>query len=589
MAVSSDTVGDWAADEPSHARTHDRRHARTRLMHPAMALLATVVTIATTGFAFGVSNNVYHLPYVLDLASLPQFAHDQFYQDLKYIVSYVWPFERLLATEWNIRILFFISYSLALLLYYASLIAMVKRLAPPGPVGLIAALLLGLTYLDSGYSLLAGENIIGGYFTETQVATALVTASVALAMDRKLVTAIALLGVTFDVQYELSLWGLVALIGVSVALLRDGVPVLRSWVLGGALAVVLAAPAALWLADSIASVGRFDGNYIDYLNLVEPSQWLVWTAPLKKWVLFSANLVLAFGAFAVLGADAKPARAAFIGLLCVFVAGCAMPFITTNQWILNLRLMAADGFLQVLASAAAVAVVVRDMRESPSTFRVGTSIVIAASLVLDRHLLPIGALAMLARLAMENGELATMEREMRAFDYASIGRWAFLPILLLLIAGGWLRATQPLNWIEPEPQRDPGFASLISWVQQNTPPSSTFLVDAQIGTPFDKFQMWSKRAVWLDDRRGASAMWDPRYYRFWKERIDQLWAMHSPTQRLPFACGAGVDYYTDRTAPGFDLAAPDISRFVVFQDGGYFVIDAKAYCAASHGNTVAKG
>jgi hypothetical protein len=105
-------------------------------------------------------------------------------------------------------------------------------------------------------------------------------------------------------------------------------------------------------------------------------------------------------------------------------------------------------------------------------------------------------------------------------------------------------------------------------------------VNGEIGGPFDKFQMWSKRAVWLDDRRGASGMWDPRYYAFWKQRIDQLWAMHSPTERLPFACGTGADFYADETSPGFDLTAPEIRKFVVFHDRGYFVIDVKDWCAA---------
>lgn len=546
-----------------------------------MALLATAVTLATTGFEFGVSNNVYHLPYVLDLAALPQFAHDQFYQDLTYIVSYVWPLERLFATEANVRVLFFVSYAVALFVYYAALLWMVFRFVRPGPIGLaLAALLLGLSFLNSGYSMLAGENIVGGYFTETQVATALVTASLALALDRRLLPAIILLGVAFDAQLELALWAIIPLIGVTIILARDGMPVLRSWAIGGAAALVIAAPAAIWLAHSIATSGRFNGDYIDYLGLVEPNQWLVWTVPLKKWVLFGANLLLGFAAFAVLGPVARQARAAFVGFICVFAIGCVLPFVTSNQWILNLRLMASDEFLQVLAAAASVAVVVRDIRNAQGIGRVGMSIVVALSLVLSRFLLPIAALAMLARAALASGEFLGLERRMREFNSASVARGGLGVVVMILAAGGWLRATHPLHWIEPEPQRDPGFVALIDWAHQHTKTDSVFLLNGAVGGPFDKFQMWSKRAVWLDDRRGASGMWDPRYYAFWKRRIDQLWSMHSPTERLAFSCGKGVDYYADQTAPGFDLSAPAISRYVVFQQAGYFVIDTKAYCAA---------
>jgi hypothetical protein len=584
VAVSSDAFGNW---DLSGAQATPRRFASARLLNLAMAAIATAVTLATTGFAFGVSNNVYHLPFVLRYAALPQFANDQFYQDLVYIVSFVWPLERLFATESNVWALFLGSYIAALFAYFFALLSMVSRLARPGSLGLVlAALLLGISYLDSGYSVLAGENIVGGYFTESQVATALITASLALAMDRRLLPAILLLGVAFDVQLEFAVWGLVALVGVTILMLHDGMPVLRSWVIGGPVALIIAAPAAVWFAHSIAAVGKFDGDYIDYLNLVEPNQWLVWTVPLKKWVLFGANLLLGFAAFAVLGPPARLARAAFVGLLCVFAIGCAVPLVTDNQWILNLRLMAADEFLQVLATAAATAVVVRDIRYAQGVGRVGLSIVVGASLVLSRYLLPIGALAMLARAALASGEMLGLERRVREFAPAVLGRIAAIALMLLLVAGSWLRVTQPLNWVEAEPQRDPGFASMINWVRQNTSTDATFLVNGEIGGPFDKFQIWSKRAVWLDDRRGASGMWDPRYYAFWKQRIDQLWSMHSPTERLPFSCSAGVDYYADETAPRFNLDAPGVKPFVMFSDRGYFIIDSKAYCAA-HGPTAA--
>jgi hypothetical protein len=581
VAVSSDAVSNWDLPEPPAARVGQARLAPASLMYLVLAALATAVTLATTGFAFGVSNNVYHLPYVLRYAALPQFAHDQFYQDLTYIVSFVWPLERLFATEANVWTLFLVSYVMALFAYYAALLWMVSRLATTSAVGLtLAALLLGTTFLDSGYSMLAGENIVGGYFTETQVATALVTMSLALAIDRRLLPALVLLGVAFDVQFELALWALVALFSVTVIMVRDGAPVLRSWAIGGAAALVIAAPAAVWLANSIATVGNFDGDYLDYLNLVEPTQWLVWTVSLKKWVLFGSNVLLGFAAFAVLGPAARTARAAFIGFLCVFGIGCAVPFVTDNQWVLNLRLMAADGFLQIIASAAAVAVVVRDVRYAQGIGRVALSVIVAVSLLLSRYLLPFGALAMLARAALASGEFLGLERRIREFNTVVIGRVAIVMLVLILAGSGWFRATHPLHWVETEPQRDPGFAALVDWTRQNTKMDNTFLVNGEIGGPFDKFQIWTKRAVWLDDRRGASGMWDPRYYAFWKERIDQLWAMHSPKQRLPFSCGTGVDYYADQTAPDFDLAAPEVKKFVVFNDRGYFMIDAKAYCAA---------
>jgi hypothetical protein len=78
VAVTSNAVGNWVLPGGQGTQSRQRRIASTRLVYLPMALLATVVTLATTGFEFGVSNNVYHLPYVLGYAALPQFAHDQF-------------------------------------------------------------------------------------------------------------------------------------------------------------------------------------------------------------------------------------------------------------------------------------------------------------------------------------------------------------------------------------------------------------------------------------------------------------------------------------------------------------------------------
>ena len=544
----------------------------------APAAFAVVLVLATTGFRFGVCSDLYHLPYVLRLDALPQFAHDQFYQHLDRIVSLIWPLARLVADEGNAHALFLSAYIVSLALYFVALLHIVFRLGlREWPVLVLASALFGLTYLDSGYSFLAGANIIGGTFTDTGVAISLVAVSFALALNRRIVWALVVLGIAFDARYEVALWGVAALLAISVVIAWERVAIRHDWATGGLIALLLASPAIAWLAWSIGSVGQSDSDFLAYIAQVAPSQWLVSATSLQQWVMFVAMLTLGLSAFSVLGPRAKLLCAAFLGFLTVFVVGCALPFVTDSQWLLTLRPMAADGPMQMLATVGAVTVVTQDMRYGGAG-RVGLSLVIAAALLVSEYALPIGALAMLARAALAHGEMLGIERRVKPLNQHIVHNIAAPALLAVAVAGGVLRIIQPPPWIAPEPQSDPGFAALVQWAKDATPTESVFLVNGKSDDVFDTFQMLSQRAVWLDDARGASALWDSGYYPFWRQRIDQLHALHAPQARLQFACHAGVDYYADRTSDGFDPHAPALSSYLAFDQDGYFVIDTRHYC-----------
>lgn len=544
----------------------------------APAAFAVALVLATTGFRFGVGSDLYHLPYVLRLDALPQFAHDQFYQNLDRIVSLIWPLVRRVTGDGDAHGLFLTAYVISLALYFLALLHIVFRLGMrEWPVLVLAGALLGLTYLDSGHSFLAGANIIGGTFTDTGMATALVAVSLALALNRRIVWALVVLGVAFDVRYEVALWGVAALLGVSVVLAWERIAIRRDWTTGGLIALLLAAPAIAWLAWSIGSAGQTDSDFLAYVAQVAPGEWLVSATSLQQWVMFVSMLALGLSAFSVLGPRAKLLCAAFLGFLAVFVIGCVLPFITDSHWLLTLRPMAADGLMQVLATVGAVTVVTQDIRYGGAG-RVGLSLVIAASLLVSEYALPIGALAMLARAALAHGEMLGIERRVKPLNQHIVHNIAAPALLLVAVAGGVLRIIQPPQWIAAEPQSDPGFVALVQWAKDATPTESVFLVNGRPGDVFDAFQMLSRRSVWLDDARGASALWDSGYYAFWRQRSEQLRGLRSPQERLQFACQAGVDYYADRASDGFDPHAPMLGAYLAFDQDGYFVIDTRHYC-----------
>ncbi len=326
------------------------------------AALAVVLLLATTGFRFSVGGSAYQ-PFVSPLPVL---------------------------SEVNASTLFLIGHLIALALYFLALLHIVFRLGMrEWPALLMASILLGLTYLDSGYSFLAGANIVGGHFTDTEAATAFVVVSLALAWNRRII------------------WALIALL--------------------------LAAPAIAQLAH------------------VGSSQWLMSATSLQQWVMFVSMLALGLSAFSVLGPRANLLCIAFLGCFAVFIIGCVLPFVTDSQWLLTLRPMAADGLMQVLATVGAVTVVVQDMRYGGAG-RVGLSLVIAASLLVSDYALPIGALAMLARAALAHGEMLGIERRVKPFNQHIVHNIAAPALILLAVAGGGLRVAQLPHRIAPAPQ-----------------------------------------------------------------------------------------------------------------------------------------
>ncbi len=356
-----------------------------------------------------------------------------------------------------------------------ALLRIVAQLAAVDAIGLAAgALLIGATFLDRGTTLLSGEPLFGGSISATQVATTVVLFCLASASAGSLAMAVGLLGVALDLQPAVAFWGIAGLAGASVALARDGVPVARSWLVGGVCALVLAAPALLWFAGALAH-GSFAADPVASLGLAASPglaasaalpAWAVpglggsgsgrsrlrpvfglafgravsaLAVPLDHWVLFGSALALGLSAFGVLGPDARALCGTFLALLVIVALGCALPLLGADRWLPMLRPMGADTLLQVIAVAAASAVVLRDLRGGGGVLRVALSVAIAVCLLLHPYLLPLAALAMLARAAAAHGELLGLERRIRDCNQATLCRVALAVAAAAGVAGEVLR------------------------------------------------------------------------------------------------------------------------------------------------------
>jgi hypothetical protein len=275
---------------------------------------------------------------------------------------------------------------------------LVARLARPGLGGmLLAALLLGLSVLHAG-------GFLSGLPLLSCPAAVPVLAGLALTLDGQMLPGFALLGVACDLDLGSGIWGLAALSGVAVAAARDGRRPWRGASLGLACAALLAVPAALWCAHGMPGAPAVPAEPLS----AEPGP--AWLPTLAHCVLFVAALLLGLAACGVLRPDARRLSGALAGVLGVSLLGCALPLLTHQPLVWLLRPIAADGLLQVLASVAAIAVVLRDLAQMRDGVRVLLALGVLAGLVLAPFLLPLAALAMLARAALANGEMLRLER-----------------------------------------------------------------------------------------------------------------------------------------------------------------------------------
>lgn len=555
-----------------------------------LAGIAAGLEIATTGFEFGVSNNVYHIPIVLGYGELPQFRGDEYYQTLRAYSSLVWPALSLITTPRNIYWVFFFSYVFTVWLYLLVLLHVVSRLAQVGlPQLILASLILATSYLDSGYSRLAGHDLVAGYFTQTELTTPMVLFALSLCVSGRFIPAIALIGLIFDVNVFVAAWAMISLLATSLWLLRHwtnlGV-IARGWVIGGCIALLVAAPVLLWIAQRLGSAADFEGDYVAFLRWFYPNHYLIGSASIHQIVFFLSAAVLGASGLALLGREGRAWQAAFVGFLVVFGFGCIVPALTHNPLVLNLHPLRADGFVQVIATIASVAVVVRYLSPGTTRARAAFAIGVTACLLLSRYLLPIAALMMLFRW-MGSGDKRQWPASRRRAPEGHLtmaGLWAPSAVIAFVIAACVIRKVQPLDWLEPEPQRNPDFVALTGWAQAATDPFSIFLVNGERNSIFDKFQMLAQRRVWVDMRQSAAVTWAPQFYQQWQPRAEAVQALHTWQERLAYGCREKLDYYVDDRLASIDLAKPEIAPYVSFQNTRFFSIDLRRYCAESSRN-----
>lgn len=309
------------------------------------------------GFSFGIANNIYHIPIVLKLYDLPQFANDAFIQSLRHFVSFIYFLMALVATPGNVEHLFLFAHLLtrALNIGAATIIALTLGLRDWKSIGLfIVFITFGMAFY--GTSPVGLDGLWIDYFSHTELAQAVALLALCCAVRDRFWPAAALWGIAFDLNAFVGAWCVLPIAALAIDFARRrGAVALRPLLIAAILAIAIIIPDVVWIWNTVKGE-RVDFSYRAFLRNFEQHHFMIdaasWDALLRFTTIVSTGVLGLW----LLASPRWRAVYAMFGL--VFLAGCAAPFLTGSALILNLHLLRVDGLIQFLAAAFAIAALI---------------------------------------------------------------------------------------------------------------------------------------------------------------------------------------------------------------------------------------
>lgn len=563
-------------------------HSTSHVHSPALliglimlAIVATGVSLVHSGFAFGINNNVFHIPLVLDWVSLPAFAGDAYYQSLGKFTSIVWPLVRAVATEGNVEAVFLAAHALsrfaAMLAIGALLVIQLRlRLAQ----ALLACLVLALTPWMQGFSLVGGHGLFIGYFTHSEVTWGFLLLALMAAHAGRWSWAAALAGLVFDINAFIGVWLLVMLLAAYAAAppQRAG----RQLLIAGLVFLLCAAPVLLWIAQSMGTTYP-PFSFKNYIRTYFPYHFLIESASRRD--VFILGLLLGTGCTAALLLQ-RPVfwLAVLLAPAGVFMLGTVLPYLLNHRVIFNLQLLRVDGVIQWLAMVLAVAALVPRLGGQASRATriyavVGlvsllTSVIEPASLLAawvalaalawmerrpaDRYLSPLlnrpwAAIAFMLLVVV-------MELARHQLGWAHGARWAAMLAFAVGVPAGGAHLVWPVlgllllmpkieqrgNLIRAQPFAAP-LLDLSQWIRKEGVQGPLLI---EVVPALDSLQVLTRVPVWVDWKQGAAVMWEPAFHERWSTRYQEVRALKQPSEFAAYARQHGIRYIVLRRSSG---------------------------------------
>jgi len=584
-------------------------YLRTTIAYLLIPLVATLVSLVMTGFQYGISNNVFHIPYVLRFSELPEFQEDKIYQTLNYFTSIVWPIIRLIANEENIQDIFRGANFISRYLAFAGILFLIRvNGLKTFFSALICITVVSVTPWLIGVSVIGLHGIFISYFTHSEVTWFFIFMSLSLLQLHRTTAAAAFIGLTFAINAFIGIWLLAV---VLFTMLYSRINIDKAIFIKFAAAFLLfASPVVLWIISSIIEqepASTF--SYIEYIRAYYPGHFLIEETSWHKLAILAFIFICGF-----LAAQFMQNKRYWVGIqigcLLIFFIGVFLPYLFDSRNLFNLHLLRSDGLEQMIAIILTAIAGTKMLLDPSSVRRQLLGVVILLSLVSFPNRMEGLIIVFLALLA---GVISNEDKGQKSVSvllewikpYANglvivavVGFWVvffsrggfggtqFTKMILALLAfylilhkshfqhrervlvfviaiyclmipirnSYWQYTGKISNAISEKKQSWIDFVNMV----KSSSLKGVFLVP--INNNGDLFQLQSRKSVWVDWKQGAAVMWAPSFYEQWMQRYIEVSNLKSADDFIAYAKDHRIQYVVLATE---NSKCPDFARLEI--------------------------
>jgi hypothetical protein len=577
----------------------------TWLYYLILPLVYGLLTTVYTGFYYGVSNNVFHIPYVLDLEHTPEFIDDPYYATLKNMTSIIWPIIRMFSVESNIESVFYIAFVVSTVMAYAGIIYIIRsveyRLFPE--ILLVLTVLMLSPYLRDA-SIIGHCGMFLDFFNHSEVSWMFIFLSIGFLSLDKVVPSYAMIGIAFSINAFIGIW-LLFINTLTLILIRKKITYSKALKAFVAFAV-FAFPVVIWIYTAIsgkAEVVQF--KFIDYIRQYYPEHFLFEAA---SWDGFVMHIMMVSSG--ILAARHMPNRRFWIVIQLVtamiILIGIPLPYIFDNRFVFNLHLIRSAGVGQAIAAVLITIAGVRLFLDDSDQAKRNIGIVILLSMMLldikmlgmailllsmivsdfwvaqhaDEHkndlynkvakyrdklvmacvvLLTVALIKNLLQNPFNTTQqlkslLAVMVMGLMLFNNIrnhSVGIYVVTVVVVYALSLSVITVIDraKLKQSTDEMPQNRSWNELVSWVKTSSL-HGPFLLPSNDRDHTDYFQLQARKKVWVDWKQGAAVMWSPSFYEQWSTRNREVSELRTNEEYISYAKEHGIKYVVLSTTDG---------------------------------------
>lgn len=518
----------------------------------SIAVFASAISVLRSGFVFGLTSNLYHLPIVAGLYNEPQYRDDGFIQSLRYFASGVWLMlsgvERYVD---GVPLLFFVLFFLSRLVSFVGLLCCASLLGVTERRDkIVFSLIVCFTAFLDGYSYAGSGGLFINYFTHSEMANGVALLAIYFAARGRYTVAVIAVGIIFFINAFFAVWLVPPLVLIGIRHLLQRKVTIGQISLRVLIGLVPCVPLGLVVLNGFLANPEF-GHPFDlagFLRQYFPGHVLIDSTSLADIVGLSG--VTLIGALALFwpGRPASDLQAAYLGAILVYLIGIAVPFVTASPLILNLHLLRSGTVIHLLAALAIAALATNWLRrDKDAAFLPACLIILFLSFDGWTGLASVLAVLIFALRATVPVPASSRQR--------TIG---YLVLAMTVLVAYPLAIRSSLNFNRICNEAVAEWTDVGQWAR-NTPLTAVFLtprrpeLDGQAEVSIadmalDRggvFEFVSHRRVWVDFKRGGSAMLTPSYYPTWRSRLTDVESLNSLAERMAYASRNGIGYVVD--------------------------------------------